>query len=370
MFDCIVIGCGPSGSNLGRILSEHGMKVAVLDRRIEIGSPVRTDGLVNIQDLEQAGLDADALIRSRISSVRFSFQERHIDMHASGNRGDAFNASVEIDKLHKEMAALSALAGSNVYLRTEVKNIKIMPQGLFDVSALQMGKLLHMQSELVVLAGGGWDFIYPESDPAKSFGTRVMIENFHRRVANPSPTSAELRLNLSPGFSMGVDFPFTEKMIDHMTLEMRRDNTQGKEETGCLISGHRKITVPEYPLPVYSGLPVIGVQAGLWNPLFLTGFSHAIGSSSILADLVLSRIHNGKEEIPGMYANLLKGRIISNLSDEMQLVDALEHSTEERISAMFEEISDLDFSEVSLREILEKSGMKLDGLISKLRAGL
>ena len=49
IYDLAVVGAGPAGSNAARIAAKKGLSVIVLDKRQEIGSPVRCGEGLNIE---------------------------------------------------------------------------------------------------------------------------------------------------------------------------------------------------------------------------------------------------------------------------------------------------------------------------------
>ncbi len=366
MFDCTIIGCGPSGSNLGRILSENGLKVAILDRRLEIGSPLRTDGLVNVHDLQRSGLETEGMVKSRIKSVQLTCGSSHAELKASGGPGDAFNASVETDKLHKEMAALSALAGSGIFLRTDVTGIRVAHDGSFHVAATQNGREKHFQSRLVVMAAGGLDFLHLEGVNSNPVRTRSIVENYCRDVTGSTGEIADLSITSRPHLSIGLDFPFSAGIMDRLELEMAREPRHSDMGTPHLIMDRRVITVPAVPEPVQFGLPVIGVQSGYWNPLFLSGFAHAVKTSTLLAGIILDNINEGSAQVTDIYARAMGGEVLETISGEISLVAAMERSNDRKISHLVQEISGSDLREISLIEIIKKSGIKLDEMINML----
>lgn len=368
LFDCAIIGCGPAGSNLGKILSEHGLRVAILDRRLEIGSPLRADGVVNVHDLKRAGINPEEIVQSRIKSVRLTCGTSHAEMSASGGINDAFNASVETDKLHKEMAALSAMAGSSIFLRTAATGINCRNDGTFDVIALQNGKDAHFQSKLVVLAAGNWNFLHLEGEIGAPAKTRSIFENYCRKVTGHPGERAELNVISRPHISMGLEFPFSASMTDCMELEMATGSRQMDLGAPYIIRGQRIVSIPSVPQPVQFGFPVIGMQSGIWNPLFLTGFAQAVETSSVLASIILDHIHDGSRQISDIYAKAADEKVMQTISGEVSLFDALERSSDEKISMLLQEISQLNLSEVSLNEIIRKSGLHLNEIIDRLLA--
>ena len=55
-YDVIIVGSGPAGSTCARKIAEKGFKVLVLDKRKEIGSPIRCGEAVDQNPLKKAGI--------------------------------------------------------------------------------------------------------------------------------------------------------------------------------------------------------------------------------------------------------------------------------------------------------------------------
>ena len=60
-YDVIVVGAGPVGGHLGRILSERGLHVLLLEEHKEIGKPFQCAGLVTPSAMNRVGLHDSVL---------------------------------------------------------------------------------------------------------------------------------------------------------------------------------------------------------------------------------------------------------------------------------------------------------------------
>ncbi len=56
-YDVIIVGAGPSGSTISRILAQNGMEVMVFDKRKELGEPIRCGEGLGAREVISQGLD-------------------------------------------------------------------------------------------------------------------------------------------------------------------------------------------------------------------------------------------------------------------------------------------------------------------------
>ena len=70
MFDVAVIGAGPSGSMLSRLLADKGHSVALLEEHEQPGHPVNCSGIIGLEAFQRFDLPQLPIIRE-IDSFQF-----------------------------------------------------------------------------------------------------------------------------------------------------------------------------------------------------------------------------------------------------------------------------------------------------------
>lgn len=71
-YDAIVVGAGTGGLSAGAHLKEAGMKYLIIDKKEEIGLPVRSTGAVSMEWVKKIGMPTEgSIVTSTISSVQF-----------------------------------------------------------------------------------------------------------------------------------------------------------------------------------------------------------------------------------------------------------------------------------------------------------
>src|SRR4030042_1944636 len=72
MHDAIVVGGGPSGSQVARRLSEYGCQVLVLERKERAGEKVCCTGIIGRECIDTFGIDDKVILRKLNSATLFS----------------------------------------------------------------------------------------------------------------------------------------------------------------------------------------------------------------------------------------------------------------------------------------------------------
>lgn len=123
-YDVIVVGGGPSGSYSAFRLSSLGMKVLLIDRKVEVGSPVQCAGLVNssIFDLPGLGSLKDRIVLKTIFGADLFSPSGYL-LPLRGKDVKAF--SIDRREFDKELLRLAAEAGSDVILGHNVTDIDV-----------------------------------------------------------------------------------------------------------------------------------------------------------------------------------------------------------------------------------------------------
>lgn len=71
-YDAIVIGAGTGGLSAGASLKEGGANYIILDKKEEIGLPVRSTGAVSMEWVKRIGMPTDnSIVRSMINAIKF-----------------------------------------------------------------------------------------------------------------------------------------------------------------------------------------------------------------------------------------------------------------------------------------------------------
>jgi len=123
-YDLIVVGAGPVGSEVGRLVAKEGLKVAIFEEHKEIGRPIQCGGLVSGKVLGLTGY------KEVVNSLWGA------DIYSPGGKLISFSApdarAFVIDREHfdKFMAKRAEVAGCKIFTGTKVCGVHELEDGL------------------------------------------------------------------------------------------------------------------------------------------------------------------------------------------------------------------------------------------------
>ena len=369
MPDCIIIGGGPSGSVISRILQKRGFATAIVDMRMEIGAPMTCDDLVNVRDVTSAGADPDEMPIEMLDGVEIRCGSAALTMAASGKEGDAFNAAVETDRLKKEITALAALEGSHIHIRSRAEAVSLNAHGDFEVMVRTGSHEELLRSRSLVLAGGSWD-------SAPAFAGRPPLQNlarpgfsYGRSVARTDERKIAFLIFNGREHCINIENPIPGGFHDSICLmpgSPRVTVADAVSPSGSLAVGQKFFALPTAPVPEYGGAIVAGLQSGLWNPIFSTAFHQSVATAELAAECITAQLEGRVENAVQRYTERFQAELASSLSDEFLLYNELMRAQPREIEKFMEKLATEEYSEISVAEIERRMHMDIGGLIGLL----
>lgn len=114
-YDVLVVGGGPAGLSAAEVAASAGARVAVLERRKEIGYPVHTSGGSWISDMRTLGIPAD--LYYPIRSVTFLSPNRSMQF----DYDDPMTCVLDVRGVYQFLAARAINAGAEVHPNSPVE---------------------------------------------------------------------------------------------------------------------------------------------------------------------------------------------------------------------------------------------------------
>ena len=155
-YDVVVVGGRVAGSASSLFASKGGLDVLMIEKRQEIGSPVQCGEATTKETYKILGIKpSKKYIRAELKGS---------DIHAPNGK----YVRVEGDKIHgfmegyvverkifdKELAIKSAKAGTDIMVKTTVKDLIINDGKVCGVVAKHLGKTFDIKSDIVIAADG------------------------------------------------------------------------------------------------------------------------------------------------------------------------------------------------------------------------
>lgn len=118
-YDVLVVGGGPVGCLVAKIVSQQGFSVGLFEEHEEVGVPVRCAGLVSPRVMDLAGA-SNTLILNKISGARIYSPGGH-SLSIGGKKIQAF--SIDRAQFDRDLANQAASAGAKLWLGNRVAGI-------------------------------------------------------------------------------------------------------------------------------------------------------------------------------------------------------------------------------------------------------
>lgn len=153
-YDVIVVGGGPAGSLAARTAAQHGLDVLLIEKRQEIGDPVRCAegvgkaGLAEFMEPDPKWICAD-IKRGRIFSPDGTMIE--ISEKMAGNE---VGYVLERKIFDREVAKTAARAGAEVQVKTQATGLLIENGNVVGIKGKQRGNEFEARARVVVGADG------------------------------------------------------------------------------------------------------------------------------------------------------------------------------------------------------------------------
>jgi len=154
-YDVVVVGGGPAGSSVARYAARGGAKVLMLEKRQEVGSPVRCGEGVSKKILQKIELEpleswiANEVAGAKIISPSGSQFELSEDL-----AGSETGYIIRRDIFDKHLAKLAAVEGADIMVKTTATSLIKEDGKIKGVLARHLGEEYRIEATVTVAADG------------------------------------------------------------------------------------------------------------------------------------------------------------------------------------------------------------------------
>ncbi len=156
-YDAIIIGAGPAGTTTARFAAEGGARVLVIEKRQEIGTPVRCGEGIAPRWAKEVGIPMDEQdwITNRVKGAKIVSPDGttlHID---DSDMGTEIGMVIERDKFDKALARMAVDVGAHIRVKTRAVCINRDDEGrVCGVKVIHLGREEDITAPIVVGADG------------------------------------------------------------------------------------------------------------------------------------------------------------------------------------------------------------------------
>jgi len=154
-YDVVVVGAGPGGSSTARFAAENGAKVLMIEKRQEIGVPVRCgEGIAKVW-LDEIGMEPNsAWIANEVDGARIIAPDgatMEIDSVMAGNE---CGFVVLRDIFDKHLAAMAARSGAEIWVKAAAVGLIKEDDRVTGVKVRKDGEIITVKCKVVIGADG------------------------------------------------------------------------------------------------------------------------------------------------------------------------------------------------------------------------
>ncbi|MCD1296007.1 digeranylgeranylglycerophospholipid reductase [Methanocella sp. CWC-04] len=153
-YDVIVIGAGPAGSQAARAAASEGLDVLLIEKRQEIGDPVRCAEGVGKEGISKFIEPDQRWICAEVTGSRIYSPDGTMVELAEKHSGNEVGYVLERKIFDREIAKLAAKAGAEVQVKTQARGLIIENGYVKGIKGMYRGTEFEARAKVVVGADG------------------------------------------------------------------------------------------------------------------------------------------------------------------------------------------------------------------------
>ncbi len=155
-YDVLVIGAGPGGSTAARYAAKRGLKVLLIEKRPDIGSPVRCGEGISKSWLPEVEIEPQPQwISNEVRGARiFSPNEERFIKLTEKQAGNEVGYVIERDKFDKYLAKLAGEAGAEIWVKSPAESLIFENGKVVGAKVRRMGKIEEVRAKIIIGADG------------------------------------------------------------------------------------------------------------------------------------------------------------------------------------------------------------------------
>ncbi len=307
-YDVVVVGVGPAGSSVARYCGESKLKTLAVEKRQEIGVPVRCGEGLSKSSLERMGIRPKKGWIARVikgASV-YAPNGTKVRIDFEGPEGWVIERKI----FDKYLARLAAEAGANIVTKTEVMEVERKEKGV-DVWMSSGGRKFKVRCKILVACDGiesrvarmmGMETTLPLEDIASC----VQFEMTNVRI-DPDRIEMYFGNEIAPGgyvwifpkgkrtanVGIGVRKPFAEKHAIEYLKEFVKNNPNLSKGSVLEVNSGGVPVGGLMENMVLDNFLVVGDAAHQANPIHGGGIAEAYIGGRIAADVIVKAVRKG-----------------------------------------------------------------------------
>lgn len=368
-YDVVVVGGRVAGSASSFFASQGGLDVLMIEKRQEIGTPVQCG--------EATTTDTFKILQMKPSERYVCTEINGVEVHApnkthfliNDDNVYKFKEGYVLDRkiFDKELAIRSAKAGTDIMVKTTVKDLIIKNGHVRGVVVKQLGKTFDIKADIVIGADGLGSTVTSKAglknvDEVVDIGSCAQYEMVGVD-ADPNVMQLHFGENISPGgflwifpkgdgvANIGLGVRNSKETAYHYLTKFieKLDATPVELNIGGVpISGPIDKTYS-------SGLMVVGDAGGQTDPITGAGIENAAICGKIAGEVAIDSIENGdtSNNYLKKYEDLWRLSVGKNIENSLKYRKIFDKLTDDDFNTLAEFLANNDLKNISKLSILK-----------------
>ncbi|MDD2665447.1 MAG: NAD(P)/FAD-dependent oxidoreductase [Methanocellales archaeon] len=382
-YDVIVVGAGPAGSMAAKTAAEHDLETLLLEKRVEIGDPVRCAEGVGKEGLKQFIKPDKRWIAADVQGARICFPGGiKIEM---SEVGPEVGYVLERKIFDRELAKQAAKAGAEVMVKTRAVDLIKEDGFVRGVKAEHLGDSFDIHADVVIGADGveskvgRWAGINTTLKPkdietcAQFLMTDVDIDPCYcefyigNQIAPGGYAWVFPKGNNEANVGLGISGSRSEvRPIEHLKRFVEKKYPEGQIIE--MIMGGVPVTVPTKTTT--NGLMLVGDAARMSDPLTGGGIIHAMKSGTMASEIASKAVQSGDSSVECLneYERRWRPTIGATLQKSYKAKEWLLKLNDAEWNSIASSIVGINFKELTAFGLLKELTLRNPKLLWDLRS--
>jgi digeranylgeranylglycerophospholipid reductase len=389
-YDVLVIGAGPAGSSAARFSARYGLKTLMVEKRPDIGSPVRCGEGVSKAWMPEVDLKPEQhWISDEVKGARiYGPSEKKPIILGAESAGNEVGFVVERDKFDKHIATLAATEGADIWIKSPATSVIKEGNRVVGAKIRHNGEEVEVRAKMVIAADGF------ESEFSRWAGLKSpilkkndIISALEYRMENVDSNEDFTDFYLGSIAPAGYLWVFPKGPHEAnvgigVTITRMKDRLDVKNYLDSWIKSHPGYSKGRIIQQISGGVSVnrvkdkmslpgllaIGDAARLIDPITGGGIANGMISGKFAAQVSKKAIEENdySEQMMKNYDLMVKDKFERKHLRNWFAKEKLGTLSDETLDKLVDVISDVKMTNISVEEILKAVQMKYPELVSQL----
>jgi digeranylgeranylglycerophospholipid reductase len=371
-YDVIVVGAGPGGSIAAKTAAKEGLDVLMIEKRQEIGDPIRcAEGVGKFHLKQHIEPDPRWICADVKGSCIISPDGTKVEM-AEEMSGGEVGYVLERKIFDRALANESALAGAEVMVKTRATDLIIENDTVCGIKLMHLGKMHEVRSKIVIGADGmeskvgrwaGIDTSVKPSDIETCAQYLVSNANIDQEfcyfyLGNEIAPAGYVWLFPKGGNKANVGIGILgSKSGEDRAIDLLNDFMEKNMPDAKII----EMVIGGVPVcgtidrTIANGLMLVGDAARQSDPITGGGIINAMDAGKIAGEIAAKAIRNGDCSTDTLqeYEELWRKTIGKEIDNSLIVKETFVKFSDEDLNSLAYSLKDINFTSMSLLDLLK-----------------